>query len=142
MVILKHIINKKYDNNRKIKLKNIHRNNVLNYGDWGIVALESGTITPNQIETARCILSKNIKNIGKLWVKILPDWLITRRPKDSRMGSGKGKAYKWVFVTRPGDVLFEATKITKYVLFNIFKLVKSKFPIKIKLIYKNGIYSN
>nr|YP_009170374.1 ribosomal protein L16 [Babesia orientalis]ALE29373.1 ribosomal protein L16 [Babesia orientalis] len=142
MVVLKHILNKKHNNNHSLKLKHIHRNNELHYGDWGIISNEAGVLTPNQIETVRCILSKNIKHIGKVWVKILPDQLITRRPKDSRMGSGKGKPYIWVFVVRPGDIMFEATKISKYVLIKMFKLIKSKLPITVKLIYKNEVYNN
>nr|QAX27092.1 ribosomal protein L16 [Babesia motasi]QAX27121.1 ribosomal protein L16 [Babesia motasi] len=142
MVNLPHITNKKYYNNHSIKLKNIVRNNTLHYGDWGIVSCKEGIITPNQLETARCLLSKVIKHIGKLWIKILPDHIITHRPKDSRMGSGKGKPYKWVFVIRPGDIIFEATKISKHLVLKTFKLVKDKLPLDVKIIYKNDIYSN
>ncbi|GFE55965.1 ribosomal protein L16/L10E (apicoplast) [Babesia ovis] len=142
MANLRHILNKKYPNNHGLKLKKIHRNNKLHYGDWGIIVCEEGILTPNQVETVRCILSKNIKHIGKVWIKILPDKIITRRPKDSRMGSGKGKPHLWVFTSRPGDIIFEATKVSKYVLFKMFSLIKSKFPLRIKIIYKNGVYSN
>ncbi|GIX66439.1 hypothetical protein BcabD6B2_58760 (apicoplast) [Babesia caballi] len=139
---LLHSFSKKYYNNHSIKLKHIIRNNILHYGDWGIVAAEEGTITPNQIESARVILSKNVKHIGKMWVKILPDHVITKRPKDSRMGSGKGKSAEWVFIIRPGDIIFESTKISKNILIPVFKLIKAKLPLKVKIIYKNGVYSN
>ncbi|EDO05091.1 Ribosomal protein L16p/L10e family protein (apicoplast) [Babesia bovis T2Bo] len=142
MANLRHIFNKKYNNNHSIKLQKINRNNKLHYGDWGIISCEEGVVTPNQIETVRCLLSKSIKHIGKMWTKILPDKLVTRRPKDSRMGSGKGKPHVWVFVVRPGDILFEATQIPLYSLIKTFKLLRHKLPIKTKLIYKNGIYSN
>lgn len=142
MVDFKHIINKKYYNTHNIKLKYIPRNNVLHYGDWGIIVTKEGVITPNQLETIRCILSKTIKKIGKLWIKILPDHPITQRPKDSRMGAGKGKIIKWLFIFRPGDIIFEATKISKNLLIPLFKLVKSKLALNIKIIYKNDTYNN
>nr|QKG04095.1 ribosomal protein L16 [Babesia gibsoni] len=143
MINLKIIKNKKhYYNTHNIKLKSIHRNNILHYGDWGIITINKGTITPNQLEAMRFILAKNIKYIGKLWIKILPNHPITKRPKDSRMGAGKGKIDKWVFVLRPGDIIFEATKISKNILLPMFKLIKSKTILNIKIIYKNDIYSN
>nr|AXX76210.1 ribosomal protein L16 [Babesia duncani] len=128
--------NIKLYNNHNYKFKHIHRNNILHYGDWGIIATNEGILTPNQIEASRCSLSKYIKNIGKVWIKIFPTHAVTKRIKDSRMGSGKGRFLKWVYVVRPGDIIFEATFLSLKFMLKIFKSIRNKLPIKIKLIYK------
>ncbi|UVC53072.1 ribosomal protein L16 (apicoplast) [Theileria orientalis] len=129
----------KYNNNHMYKLKNIKKPYKLDYGDWGIVANESNIITPNQIESARCCISKNIKNYGKMWTKILPNHIISKKPKDSRMGAGKGKIFKWLFILKPGDVIFESTLVPLSVIIKTFKLVKKKLKVKTKLIITKNV---
>lgn len=126
----------KYKTNHKCVLKNIIKNNTLHYGEWGLTATTPGTLSAKQIEAARRIISKHIKNIGKMWVKIFPDHSISRKAKDSRMGSGKGTLFKWVYVVSPGNILFEITSIPEKTMSTICKLVKCRLPIPIKIIYK------
>lgn len=124
----------KYRTHHKCKLKNIVQNHVLFYGSWGITATEPGIITAKQIEATRRIVSKYTKNIGKMWVKIFPDHSLSKKAKDSRMGSGKGAIFSWVYVVNPGNILFEATEVPTKTKHKILHLIKCRIPIKIKII--------
>ena len=83
------------------------RGNKINYGEYGIVALEPCWIKSNQIEAARVAMTRYIKRGGKVWIKIFPDKPVTNKPAETRMGSGKGTLEYWVAVVKPGRVMFE-----------------------------------
>ena len=83
------------------------RGNVINYGDFGLVATEPCWIRSNQIEAARVAMTRYIKRGGKVWIKIFPDKPVTAKPAETRMGSGKGALEYWVAVVKPGRVMFE-----------------------------------
>ena len=83
------------------------RGNKINYGEYGIVATEPAWITSNQIEAARIAMTRYTKRGGKVWIKIFPDKPITKKPAQTRMGSGKGNPEFWVAVVKPGRVMFE-----------------------------------
>ena len=83
------------------------RGNVVNYGEWGLMATEPCWITANQIEAARVAMTRYTKRGGQVWIKIFPDKPVTQKPAETRMGSGKGSPEYWVAVVKPGRVLFE-----------------------------------
>jgi len=112
------------------------RNNKLDYGDYGIQALEPVWLTSRQIEAARRTISRYTKRTGKLWIKIFPDKSVTARAEESRMGSGKGAVEYWVVVIKPGNVLFELTGIPKETALEALKIASYKLPIKTKILIK------
>lgn len=109
----------------------------LNYGSFGIQAQGFGQITARQIETARRIISRRIKNSGKLWIRIFPSKPITKKPNEVRMGKGKGNVAFWVAPVRPGKILYEIEGVSNNVANKIFKSMSSKLPVKVCLISKN-----
>ena len=104
---------------RKVKRGNMRgkatRGNFIAYGEYGIQATEPAWITSNQIEAARIAINRYIKRGGKLWIKIFPDKPVTKKPAETRMGSGKGSPEFWVAVVKPGRVLFELAGVTEEV---------------------------
>ena len=86
---------------------NAQRGTRVDFGDFGIKALEPGRITSRQIEAARIAMTRHMKRAGKVWIRIFPDKPITKKPAETRMGKGKGAPEYWVAVVRPGRVLFE-----------------------------------
>ena len=92
------------------------RGNKINYGEYGIVAVEPGWIKSNQIEAARIAMTRYIKRGGKVWIKIFPDKPVTAKPAETRMGSGKGSLEYWVAVVKPGRVMFEISGDRKSVV--------------------------
>jgi len=106
----------------------------LEYGDFGIRAVESGWITARQIEAARIAISRRAKRGGKIWIKIFPDKPITKKPAETRMGSGKGSPEYWVAEVRAGRVLYEITGVSKDIAQEALELAVSKLPIKCKFV--------
>lgn len=112
------------------------RGNFLAYGDYGIVAQDPCWITSNQIEAARIAINRYIKRGGKLWIKIFPDKPVTRKPAETRMGSGKGAPEYWVAVVKPGRVLFELSGVPEDVAREAMRLASHKLPVKTKFVTK------
>ena len=115
------------------------RGNTLAYGSFGIVALEPCWIKSNQIEAARVALTRYIKRGGKVWIKIFPDKPVTKKPADTRMGSGKGNPEFWVAVVKPGRVLFEIEGVEEATAREALRLAGNKLPCKTKFIKKEEI---
>ncbi len=113
-----------------------HRGNEVNYGDYGLVALEPAWITSNQIEAARIAMTRYIKRGGQVWIKIFPDKPITEKPAETRMGSGKGSPEYWVAVVKPGRVMFEIAGVAEDVAREAMRLAANKLPIKCKFVSK------
>ena len=113
-----------------------HRGNVVNYGEYGLQALEPAWITSNQIEAARVAMTRYTKRGGKVWIKIFPDKPITEKPAETRMGSGKGSPEYWVAVVKPGRVLFEMAGVDEAVAREALRLAANKLPIKCKFVKK------
>ena len=109
---------------------------VLN-GDFGIVALEGGWITSNQIEAARVAMTRYIKRGGKVWIKIFPDKPITKKPAETRMGKGKGAPEYWVAVVKPGRVMFELGGVPAEIAKEALRLAQHKLPVKTKIASKD-----
>ena len=127
----------KYRRQQRGRLKGeAHRGNKVNYGDYGLVALEPAWITSNQIEAARIAMTRYIKRGGQVWIKIFPDKPITEKPAETRMGSGKGSPEYWVAVVKPGRVMFEIAGVAEDVAREAMRLAANKLPIKCKFVTK------
>lgn len=114
------------------------RGNQVNYGDFGLVALEPAWITSNQIEAARIAMTRYIKRGGQVWIKIFPDKPITEKPAETRMGSGKGSPEYWVAVVKPGRVMFEIAGVSEEVAREALRLASHKLPIKTKIVKREA----
>lgn len=114
------------------------RGNQVNYGDFGLVALEPAWITSNQIEAARIAMTRYIKRGGQVWIKIFPDKPITEKPAETRMGSGKGSPEYWVAVVKPGRVMFEIGGVSEELAREAMRLAAHKLPVKCKFIAKES----
>ncbi|MCL4554554.1 MAG: 50S ribosomal protein L16 [Actinobacteria bacterium] len=106
----------------------------VNFGDFGIKALEAGWITNRQIESARIAMTRYMKRGGKVWINIFPDKPITQKPAETRMGSGKGNPEKWVAVVKPGRVMFELSGVSEEIAREAIRLARHKLPIKTKFV--------
>ena len=115
------------------------RGNKINYGEYGLVATEPCWIRSNQIEAARVAMTRYIKRGGQVWIKLFPHKPVTKKPADSRMGSGKGSVEFWVAVVKPGRVLFEMSGITEEQAKEAMRLAGHKLPVKTKFIKRESV---
>ncbi len=106
----------------------------ISFGDFGLKALEPGWITQRQIEASRVALTRMMKREGKVWIRIFPDKPVTKKPLETRMGSGKGVPEFWVAVVKPGRVLFELGGVTRQVANEALRLAGHKLPIRTKVV--------
>ena len=113
-----------------------HKGNVIAYGEYGLVAEECAWITSNQIEAARVAMTRFIKRGGQVWIDIFPHKPITKKPAETRMGSGKGSVEYWAAVVKPGRVMFEMAGIDEASAREAMRLASHKLPIKCKLVKK------
>ena len=104
------------------------------YGTYGLQTTEAAWITGNQIEAARIAMTRFIKRGGKVWIKIFPDKPITKKPAETRMGSGKGSVEYWVAPVKPGRILFEMDGVTEDIAKEAFRLAAHKLPVKTKFV--------
>ena len=112
------------------------RGTQINYGDYGLVAVEPAWIKSNQIEAARVAMTRYIKRGGKVWIKIFPDKPVTTKPAETRMGSGKGTVEYWVAVVKPGRVMFEIAGVAEETAREALRLAMHKLPVKCKVVSK------
>jgi large subunit ribosomal protein L16 len=110
------------------------RGEKLSFGDFGLKALEACWITDRQIEAARIAMTRHVKRGGKIWIRIFPDKPITRKPAETRMGSGKGAPDHWVAVVKPGRVMYEIQGVEEGLAREAFMLAAQKLPIKTKFV--------
>jgi large subunit ribosomal protein L16 len=109
----------------------------LHFGEFGIQALEPGWLTARQIEAARIAMTREIKRGGKVWINIFPDKPVTKKPAETRMGSGKGNPEFWVAVVRPGRVLFELSYPNADLAKEALEKAVQKLPIKARVISRD-----
>ena len=128
---------------KRVKYRRVHRGrmtgkamrgNTLAYGQYGLQATEPGWITSNQIDAARIAMTRFTKRSGQVWIKIFPDKPITKKPAETRMGSGKGSPEYWVSVVKPGRVMFEIAGVSEEIAREALRLASHKLPIKTKVI--------
>ena len=115
------------------------RGNKLNFGEFGMQALECGYISSRQIEAARIAMTRHVKRGGKLWIRLFPDKPITKKPAEVRMGKGKGAPEEWVAVIRPGKILYEMEGVPAELAREAFRLASHKLPIKTKFIERSVV---
>ncbi len=115
------------------------RGNFLAYGDYGLVATAPAWVTSNQIEAARIAMTRFTKRGGQVWIKIFPDKPVTKKPAETRMGSGKGSPEYWVAVVKPGRVLFEMKGIPEETAREALRLAMHKLPMTSKFIKREGV---
>lgn len=118
-----------------------HKGNTVTYGDFGLVSMEPSWITSRQIEAARIALSKRTKKGGQVWIKIFPHMPVTKKPAETRMGSGKGNPEFWVAVVKPGRVMFEIGGIPEATAREALTMASHKLPVKCKIVKKGDIVS-
>jgi large subunit ribosomal protein L16 len=113
--------------------------NEVSFGDFGMQVLEPGWITARQIEAARVAISRQVKKLGKIYVRVFPDHPFTKKPAETRMGTGKGGVEGWVAVVRPGRVLFEVEGVSEDIARTAFTRAHHKLPIKTRLISREPV---
>lgn len=106
----------------------------LAFGSYGLQALEPHWITNRQIEAARVAITRQMKRGGRVWINIYPDKPITKKPAETRMGSGKGNPEEWVAVVKPGRIMFEIDDVSEEVAKEALRLASNKLPIKCKIV--------
>lgn len=122
---------------RHLKIKET-RGCALEYGDFGLRAVEPGWITNRQIEAARQTMVRHIKRGGKVWIKIFPDKPLTSKPAEVRMGKGKGSVEKWVAEVNSGKLMYELTGVGEKLAVEALKLAAAKLPIKTKIVIRSN----
>ena len=108
------------------------------FGDYGIQALESAYLTNRQIEAARIAVTRHVKRGGKIWINIFPDRPLTKKPAETRMGSGKGSPEWWVAPVKPGRVLFEIAGVSEELAREALSRAQHKLPIKTRFVSREG----
>jgi large subunit ribosomal protein L16 len=132
---------------KKTKFRKYHRGRMrgtakgqtaVQFGDFGIKALEPGWVTNRQIEAARIAMTRKIKRGGKVWINVFPDKSVTKKPAETRMGSGKGSPEGWVCVIKPGRVMFELAGVPEPLAKDALRLAAMKLPIKTKIVSREA----
>ncbi|MEK6539735.1 MAG: 50S ribosomal protein L16 [Deltaproteobacteria bacterium] len=111
----------------------------LNFGDYGLQATGCGWLTTREIEAARIAMTRFIKRGGKIWIRVFPDKPVTKKPAETRMGSGKGAPEDWVAVIKPGRIIYEMEGVTEDVAKEAFRLAGHKISIPTKIISREGL---
>ena len=128
---------------KKVKFRKMHRGSragkakggaKLNFGEYGLQALESCWLKSNQIEAARIAMTRHIKRGGQIWIRVFPDKSVSKKPAETRMGSGKGAPEFWVAVIKPGRILFEMAGVTEDLAKEAMRLASHKLPIHTKFV--------
>ncbi len=132
---------------KKTKFRRAHKGRIkglatsgaaLNFGQYGLKALEPERVTARQIEAARRALTRHMKRTGRVWVRVFPDVPVSLKPAEVRMGSGKGNPEFWVCRVKPGRILFEVDGISSAMAKEAFALAAAKLPIKTKFVARPG----
>jgi large subunit ribosomal protein L16 len=108
------------------------------YGDFGIKSLETGWVTNRQIEAARIAMTRKIRRGGKVWINLFPDKPFTKKPAETRMGSGKGSPEGWVAVVKPGRVMFELSGVSEPLAREALRLAAQKLPVKTRFVKREA----
>jgi large subunit ribosomal protein L16 len=111
------------------------------FGEFGLQALGRGWVTAQQIEASRRAVTRYIKRGGKLWIRVFPDKPVTKKPAETRMGSGKGNPELWVAVVRPGRVMFELAGVTEDVAREALTLAGHKLPVRTRFVHRLEVQS-
>lgn len=128
----------KFRKQQKGKMRGMaYRGSDLNFGEFGLQAVECGWISAKQIEAARIAMTRHVKRGGKMWIRIFPDKPISKKPAEVRMGKGKGAPEAWVCVIRPGKILYEMEGVSRELAKEAFRLASYKLPIRTRFIERS-----
>jgi large subunit ribosomal protein L16 len=128
---------------KRVKFRRQHRGRMkgtaydgseVSFGEYGLQALEPAWITDRQIEAARIALTRSVRRGGKIWIKIFPDKPVTKKPAETRMGSGKGMPDHWVAVVKPGRILFELAGVSEEAAREAMRLAAHKLPVPCRFV--------
>jgi large subunit ribosomal protein L16 len=114
-----------------------HRGSRLNFGQFGLQAVNCGWLSARQIEAARIAMTRHVKRGARIWIRVFPDKPITKKPAEVRMGKGKGAPEAWVAVVRPGRILYEMEGVTREVAEEAFRLAAHKLSVKTKFVERS-----
>jgi large subunit ribosomal protein L16 len=114
-----------------------YRGSTLAFGEFGLMTLQPGWITSRQIEAERIAMSRKIKRGGKIWIRIFPDKPITKKPAETRMGTGKGGVEYYVAVVKPGRILYEMDGMDKQLATEAFNLAAAKLPVMTRVVHRS-----
>lgn len=130
----------KYRKSQKGRMRGAaYRGCNLNFGEFGLQAVDCGRISSKQIEAARIAMTRHVKRGGKIWIRLFPDKPYTKKPAEVRMGKGKGAPEGWVAVIRPGRVLYEMTGVSREMAMEALRLAAHKLPIKTRFVERSEI---
>jgi large subunit ribosomal protein L16 len=130
----------KYRKQQKGRMKGVsYRGSSLDHGEFGLQAVECGTISSKQIEAARIAMTRHVKRGGKMWIKIFPDKPFTKKPAEVRMGKGKGSPEGWVAVVRPGRVLYEMEGVPRELAKEALRLASHKLSVKTRFVERGDL---
>jgi large subunit ribosomal protein L16 len=115
-----------------------YRGSKVSFGDYGLQAMEPGWIKSRQIEAARVAITRKIKRMGKVWIRVFPDKPITLKPAETRMGKGKGAPEYWVAVIKPGRVIYEINGVDEALAKEALRLGAAKLPFKTRIVSRQG----
>jgi large subunit ribosomal protein L16 len=125
----------KYRKKQKGRMKGkAQRGSTLEFGEFGLQAVECGFMSAQQIESARIAITRHVKRGGKIWIRIFPDKPVTKKPAETRMGKGKGATEAWVAVVKPGRVLYEMEGVSENIAEEAFRLAGHKLPFATKFV--------
>ena len=128
----------KYRKRHKGRMRGVaYRGSSIDFGTYGLQALECGRVTNRQIEAARIAMTRHIKRGGKIWLRIFPDKPVSKKPLETRMGKGKGNPEFWVAVVKPGRMLYEMAGVTEEVAKEAFRLAAHKLSVSTRFVVKN-----
>ena len=127
----------------KTKFRKVHKGRIrgvpkggtdITFGDFGLQAISSGRLTARQIEAARIAMTRHVKRVGKIWIRVFPDKPVTKKPAETRMGKGKGGVELWVAVVKRGRVLYEMDGVSEELAREALRLAAHKLPIKTRFL--------
>jgi len=128
----------KYRKKQKGRMKGkAYKGSRLNFGDYGLQAVECGSISSKQIEAARIAMTRRVKRGGKMWIRIFPDKPFTKKPAEVRMGKGKGAPEGWIAIIKPGRILYEMEGVPRELAYEALRLAAHKLPIKTKFVERS-----
>lgn len=130
----------KYRKRQKGKMRGLaNRGCDLNFGEYGLQAVECGTISNRQIEAARIAMTRHVKRGGKMWIRVFPDKPITKKPAEVRMGKGKGAPEGWVAVVKPGKILYEMEGVSRELAREALRLASHKLSVKTRFVERSEV---
>ena len=129
----------KFRRQQKGRMKGVaQRGNQLAFGSFGLKAMSPERVTARQIEAARRAITRHMRRMGKLWIRVFPDVPVTKKPAEVRMGKGKGAVEYWICRVKPGRIMFELDGVKPEVAYEAFALAAAKLPVKTKVVERKA----